>query len=74
MNQEQRAHLQRILDQSHTLIANKYIKGAEEHKTTLSTDHSLQELVDFAIEEAIDQVTFLLTIKEVLEKSDGNSS
>lgn len=74
MNKEQQAHLRQVLRDSQDLIANKYIKGAEEHQTTLNKDHSVYELVDFAIEEAIDQIVFLLTIKEVLKKSDGSNS
>ena len=74
MNQEQNNHLNRVLNEANSLIADKYVKGAEEHGTTLSQDHSLHELVNFAIEEAVDQIVFLLTIKEVLEKSHGNNS
>ena len=74
MNPDQRAHLHKVLKESNDLIANKYIKGVEEHQTTLNKDHSIHELVDFAIEEAVDQMVFLLTIKELLEKSDGKSS
>ena len=73
MNPDQRAHLHKVLKESNDLIANKYIKGVEEHQTTLNKDHSVQELVDMAIEEAVDQMVFLLTIKELLE-SDGKSS
>lgn len=73
MNEHQRDHLYRVLKQSHDLIANKYVKGVEEHQTTLNKDHSINELVDMAIEEAVDQMVFLLTIKELLE-SDGKSS
>ena len=74
MNQEQNNHLNRVLNEANSLIVDKYVKGAEEHGTTLSQDHSLRELVNFAIEEAVDQIVFLLTIKEVLEKSQGNNS
>lgn len=73
MNQDQANHLRSVLKQSESLISDKYIKGVIEHKTTLNKDHSVNELVDMAIEEAVDQIVFLLTIKEVLE-SDGSNS
>ena len=67
LNKVQKEHLNHILKTTDKLISKKYKKGAKEHKTTLNTDHTSMELIDMAIEEAIDQITYLLTIKEVME-------
>lgn len=74
MNQPQADHLRSILKQSQSLISDKYIRGVKEHQTVLNQDHTVQELLNYAIEEAVDQMVYLLTIKELLEKSDGNNS
>jgi hypothetical protein len=63
MTTAQQGHLHRILRQTDALIASKYAKGAEEHGGLLS-DKSPLELVDLAIEEATDQITYLLTLRE----------
>jgi len=68
MNKDQIKHLENILKTTNTLLEDKYIRGAQEHKTTLNKDHGSLELIDMAIEEAIDQITYLLTIKEVLQR------
>jgi len=67
MNKVQLEHLGEILDQTHDLISNKYLKGAAEHKTILSEDYSSEQLIDMSIEEAIDQITYLLTLKETMK-------
>jgi len=72
MNEDQAQHLKSILKNTEYLLTDKYIKGVLEHKTILNKDHTVLELVDMAIDEAIDQVTYLLTIKEVLEKNNNN--
>ena len=72
MNEDQAQHLKSILSDTEHLLSNKYIKGVIEHKTTLNKDYTALELIDMAIDEAIDQVTYLLTIKEVLEKNNNN--
>jgi len=63
MNSKQIEHLGYILDQTQDLISNKYEKGAAEHKTILSEDYDKHQLIDMAIEEAVDQITYLLTLK-----------
>lgn len=67
MNKQQTAHLNRILEQSRELITDKYAKGTVEHKSLLSEDYSVEEVLNFAIEEAVDQMTYLLTLKEMLK-------
>ena len=66
MNKVQIEHLGYILDTTQDLISNKYEKGAAEHKTILSEDYDKHQLIDMAIEEAVDQLTYLLTLKEKL--------
>lgn len=70
MNKKQVAHLNRITDQAMSLIISKYTKGVAEHKTTLSEDYDLDEVLNMAIDEAIDQVVYLLTAREMLRKAD----
>lgn len=65
MIQSQEDHLQRIKQEFNQLIEPKFRKGAEEHKTLLH-ELSPQWLLDASIDEAIDQVTYLLTLKERL--------
>lgn len=67
MNDTQLAHLDMILTTSRKLLEDKYIRGALEHQSNLGEDYSVEQLVDMAIEEALDQVTYLLTLKNKLE-------
>ena len=66
MTAQQIAHLNRILEQSRELITEKYAKGTVEHKSLLSQDYSVEEVLNFAIEEAVDQMTYLLTLREMI--------
>ena len=68
MNKTQTAHLQGILRQAERLISDKYIKGAAEHQSTLSEDYTAEQLLDMAIEEATDQMVYLLTLKEKMNE------
>jgi hypothetical protein len=68
MSKVQTDHLNRILEQSRELITQKYAKGAEEHSSTLSEDYTADQLLEEAINEAIDQVTYLLTLREKLDE------
>lgn len=67
MNTTQTQHLNRILEQTRELLTAKYIKGAEEHKTILSEDYTPIQVLDMALEEAIDQITYLLTLREMMK-------
>lgn len=69
MKQVQVEHLNSILETTTKLLTAKYIKGAEEHKTILSEDYTALQLVDFGIEEALDQITYLLTLKDVIKNA-----
>jgi len=64
MNKTQLEHLEYILDTARAMISEKYVKGAEEHQSVLSEDYTAEQILDMAIEEAIDQITYLLTLKQ----------
>lgn len=66
MNEEQEEHLLSIKAQFNNMVDKKFRKGAEEHGTVLNKDYTKEQLLDEAINEAIDQVTYLLTLKEKL--------
>jgi hypothetical protein len=58
-------HLEDIIDEFTELATEKYEKGQLEHGGQL---WEKQGLIDMAIDEAIDQVIYLLTIKHQLEQ------
>lgn len=64
MTETQTTHLNKILENTHSLLVNKYVKGAKEHKSELNRDYTASQLVEMAIEEAIDQITYLLTLRD----------
>lgn len=64
MNSEQKNHLDRIQLQFKKDHTNKFIKGAAEHKTELHNDFTKEQLLDFALEEVLDLVSYLYTLKE----------
>lgn len=66
MTPTQERHLQAIKEEFTKLVDTKYRKGQAEHGGDLFTK-SLMNLLNAAIEEAIDQVVYLLTIKQNLE-------
>ena len=57
-------HLLRIKEQFTSLVDLKYKKGAEEHGGDL-LDLDVIDLLDMAIDEAVDQAVYLLTIKNM---------
>lgn len=66
MNKDQREHLAHLMSWLTPTVADKYTKGAIEHKTILHEDYSAKQLVDMAIEEAIDQIVYLYTLRSKL--------
>lgn len=62
MSDEQERNLEYVKTRFEALCDKKYRKGAEEHKGDLFEVDSLT-LVDYAIDEAVDQVVYLLTLK-----------
>lgn len=69
MNEEQQSHLANIqlnfIKEHHA----KFTRGAEEHKTQLHEDFSADQLLELAIEEVIDLVSYLYTLRTKLAKS-----
>lgn len=70
MNPKQAAHLNRITDEAHARLIDKYYKGTKEHQSVLSEDYTPLQVLDMAIDEAIDQVTYLLTLKEMMNGTE----
>ena len=65
MTEGQEAHLKRIKDRFSALVDPKYRKGQESHGGDLFTVPTLT-ILDMAIEEAIDQVVYLITLRDRL--------
>lgn len=65
MTPEQEQHLEEILVKFADLTVKKYKKGQEEHGGNLWEKDTLF-LLDAAIDEAIDQVVYLLTLRRKL--------
>jgi hypothetical protein len=61
MNKENELHLRSIIEQAIDLIDAKYRRGDEQHGGKL---WKKKNLIDKAIEEAIDQVVYLITLKQ----------
>ena len=66
MTKEQEEHLNSIVKDASIAIATKYRAGQDEHGGNLWTKKGI---IDMAIDEAIDQVTYLLTLKRQLEEA-----
>lgn len=64
MDKPSEMHLKKIKIQFTDMVDEKYRRGAEEHGGKLWEKTGL---VDMAIEEAIDQVVYLLTLKEQIK-------
>jgi hypothetical protein len=65
MTEEQEKHLQRVKDDFVKLVDPKYRKGQKEHGGDLFTKPSV-DLLDSAIEEAVDQFVYLSSLREHL--------
>lgn len=63
MDSQQEAHLTHIKIEFHDLCDTKYRKGAAEHGGNLE-DYTVLELLNMAIDEAIDQVVYLVTARD----------
>lgn len=63
MTYEQEEHLDDIMDEFFELVEPKYRKGAAEHGGNIWELTEL-ELIDNAIDEAIDQFVYLYTLKQ----------
>jgi hypothetical protein len=70
MNQAQESHLARVKEEFVALVDAKYRAGAVEHRgELLALPHPV--ILDLAIEEAIDQVVYLLSLKELITRRTG---
>ena len=67
MNKEQEKHLQRVKDVFETSVDAKYRAGQKEHGGDLWLKAGL---IDMAIDEAIDQVVYLMTLKDQLNSGE----
>jgi hypothetical protein len=65
MSGNQEEHLRRLKNQAMALIDGKYRRGAAVHGGNLCKETTLC-LLDAGIEEAVDQVVYLLTAREKL--------
>jgi hypothetical protein len=63
MTQEHEQHIKWISEQFNIIMSNKYKRGAEEHGGHLK-DYTEKELIGFALDEAIDQVVYLITLRD----------
>ena len=70
MTQTQEAHLARVKAEFIALVDAKYRAGAAEHGGELLALPDLS-ILDLAIEEAVDQVAYLLSLKEKLVRRDA---
>jgi len=73
MNTKQETHLKYLLDTAVTRISRKYIAGTREHRGCLA-DKSAEYLIDQAISEAVDQITYLLTLKTKIDESSSKKT
>ena len=64
MKRENELHLASIIEKSIDLIDAKYRKGDEQHGGKL---WKKKNLVDKAIDEAIDQLVYLITLKQQID-------
>ena len=70
---EQEEHLNTIKSAFSFLVNDKYRKGQKEHGGNLFDKTPIQ-LVDNAIDEAIDQVVYLITLRDKLTPNNPQSS
>ncbi len=64
MEPDQESHLQRIMARFSVALSKKYRAGQKEHGGSLWLKRGL---LDRAIEEAIDQAIYLMTLREQIE-------
>jgi hypothetical protein len=66
MTPEQHRHVHKLMAKTSLLMEKKYTAGALEHGGNI-WNLSPETLLDNAIDEAVDQVVYLLTQKQVLK-------
>jgi hypothetical protein len=65
MTSEQEAHLKRIKANFSSKVDKKYREGQKEHGGDLMHNNALA-IIDMTISEAVDQVVYLETLREVI--------
>jgi hypothetical protein len=65
MTPEQEAHLKRIKTNFTKIVDEKYRMGQKEHGGDLMHNNALT-IIDMAISEAVDQIVYLETVREVI--------
>lgn len=70
MNNLQRQHMVDIQTRFIAEHADKYKKGAAEHKTILNKDFNSKQLLAFLKEEVLDLVSYVYTLEQLLEDED----
>lgn len=73
MTNEQRQHLKHLMLEQARKLSDKYERGTREHGTLL-TDASVIELLDNAIDEAIDQFAYLQTARDNYIKENEDAT
>jgi len=63
MTQEHLDHINWISNQFSILMSNKYLKGVKEHGGHLK-NYDILSLTEYALDEAIDQVVYLITLRD----------
>lgn len=69
MTPEQEQHLEKIKKEFTEKVDAKYRKGVKEHGGNL-WEYSIEDLINMALDEAIDQYTYLSTLKRKLKIKD----
>lgn len=67
MTKKQKEHIDKVMEDTVNLMYSKYKKGVREHGGNL---WDKKELIDMAISEAIDQVVYLLTLKQQIKNNN----
>ena len=65
MTQEHKQHIKWISEQFNFMMSHKYEKGVKEYGGHLNDCDPLT-LADYALDEAIDQVVYLITLRDKL--------
>ena len=71
MNGPRQAHLVRLLEESEKRIREKYFAGQREHGGNLWQKEGILEM---AIDEAVDMLVYLLTLKEQMDTTSSSPS
>lgn len=66
MTPEHEEHLYRIERLLGNRLAHKYRRGVEEHGGRMWEKYSTLQLVDMALDECVDQLTYLVTLRDLI--------